>query len=290
MIRCNIEKELAGNLGTFMLNVDFSLERHKTLALFGASGVGKTSILRMVAGLMDPDKGRIEVNGKVWFDKELRINLSPQVRKVGYVFQDYALFPAMTVLQNIRYAAGDQGEDIVQELIDLMELGELKNRRPALLSGGQKQRVALARAVAQRPNLLLLDEPLAALDAELRLKLQEHLMRITKQFELTSILVSHDLPEIFKMADRVVRISNGRVVEEGEPEDVFANDQVSGKFQFIGQVYELEHQDLNSIVRILVGHQMVRVVIDLTLGNTLAPGDRVLVATKAFNPVVQKIV
>lgn len=289
MIRCNIKKELRGTLGPLFLDVDFSLEEKKTLALFGASGVGKTSILRMIAGLMQPDEGKIEIDEATWFDVKTGTNLPPQQRNVGYVFQDYALFPAMTVLDNIRYAAKEGGQDLVQEAISFMELDTLKDQHPELLSGGQKQRVALARAVVQRPQLLLLDEPLAALDGELRLKLQDYIIDIKEKYKMTIILVSHDLPEIFRLADQVIKITNGQIVEEGVPAEVFSSDEVSGKFQFVGRVHEVEHQAMISILRILVGDQLVRVIVDQSLAMTLSPGDRVLIATKAFGPIVSKI-
>ncbi len=289
MIKCNIEKQLKGASGPFSLEIEFTLAAEKTLALFGASGVGKTSILRMIAGLMTPDAGHIKVGGKVWYDSDKAINVPAQDRKVGYVFQDYALFPAMTVMENIRYAAGNQGSDLVEEVVTFMEIGDLKNQRPGLLSGGQKQRVALARALVQRPSLLLLDEPLAALDTDLRSKLQDFLHEIKSRYEMTCVLVSHDLPEIFRLADHVVKIDNSKITASGPPEEVFASAEVSGKFQFEGRVLAIDHEELISIVTVLIGDQLARVLVEQSLAHTLARGDAVMVASKAFNPILYKI-
>ena len=169
MITIHINKELQSSTGEMPLNVDISLEAGSLLTLFGNSGAGKTSILRMLAGLFEPDSGKIIVNDRVWFDSENKINIQPQKRNVGMVFQDYALFPNMTVKQNLEFALQKRQRNvIVTELIEIMELGILQNRKPHTLSGGQRQRVALARALVPKPEILLLDEPLAALDNEMR--------------------------------------------------------------------------------------------------------------------------
>ena len=161
----------------------------------------------MLSGLLRPDSGIIKVGETIWFDGDKNIDLKPQQRKVGYVFQDYALFPNMSVRQNLEYALR-KGQDkaIIGELLQFAELNELEQRKPETLSGGQKQRVALARALVQRPEILILDEPLSALDLKMRIKLQEYLLQVHKRYKLTTILVSHDIGEIVKLSDNVFEI------------------------------------------------------------------------------------
>ncbi len=189
MISFTLHKVLQSAQGQMSLDVSCELPDEKLTAIYGASGAGKTTILRMLAGLLRPDSGKIANGGDVWLDTQNETDLSAQKRKVGIVFQDYALFPNMTVKGNLEYAL-EKGNNKrkVQELIEIMELQQLQDRYPATLSGGQKQRVALARALVRRPQLLLLDEPLSALDTEMRARLQDHILQVHKHFKLTTIL------------------------------------------------------------------------------------------------------
>ena len=158
MIELSLHKELISSGGKMFLNIDISLKPGKFITLYGESGAGKTSTLRMLAGLMNPDQGKIRVNNSVWLDTDKKVKLKPQQRDIGYVFQDYALFPNMTVRKNLEYALDKrQDKSIIDELIDIIELTELQYRKPESLSGGQKQRVALARALVRQPKILLLD-------------------------------------------------------------------------------------------------------------------------------------
>lgn len=220
------------------LQLDLDLEPGRFYGLYGRSGVGKTSILRIIAGLMKPERGRVEVGGECWFDATKKINLKPQKREAGLIFQDYALFPNMTVEENLRFALKKGEPDaVVHELINTMELVELRHRKPETLSGGQKQRVAVARALVQRPKLLLLDEPLAALDQEMRSKLQAYILKVHREFNLTSILVSHDPDEMQRMADRVFVLEEGKVVREGNPDKLFQN--LSDPLYLSGRIIEV---------------------------------------------------
>jgi molybdate transport system ATP-binding protein len=222
MIKIEINKALNGAKGTLNLELNTSLKKGSFNAIYGPSGVGKTSILRMLAGLMKPDKGLIDVDGVVWFDGVKGINVKPQKRDVGIVFQDYGLFPQMTVEENIRFALRKNQDDvIIDELIEMMSLGSLSKQKPEFLSGGQKQRVALARTLVQKPKLLLLDEPLNALGIEMREELQEHIKNIHDMYGLTTILVSHDLDEVVKLSDFIIRIAEGGKVIAGRASDVF---------------------------------------------------------------------
>jgi molybdate transport system ATP-binding protein len=228
MIELFFAKRLFDAGGGMNLRVDLTIEKGQLVTLYGASGAGKTSILRMLAGLMTPDKGRLLVNGVTWFNSEKKIHTKPQHRNIGIVFQDYALFPNMTVRENITYALDkNQPKSVVDELLQFMELTNLHRQRPQLLSGGQKQRVALARALARKPEILLLDEPLSALDTELRLKMQDYILNTHKAFGLTTILVSHDILEVVRLSDKVYVIENGIIAKQGLPREVLSIEKLA---------------------------------------------------------------
>jgi molybdate transport system ATP-binding protein len=171
----------------------------------------------------------------------------------------------------------------------LVALDDLQDRRPATLSGGQKQRVALARALVGKPELLLLDEPLSALDARIRARLQDAILALHREFGLTTLLISHDLGEIHKLSDHVVELERGSVLRQGSPEELFLQNRISGKFRFTGQVLSIEASGVVHIVTVLIQNQLVKVVAQEKEIRDLKVGDRVLVASKAFNPVLQKL-
>ncbi|HEY4784945.1 MAG TPA: ABC transporter ATP-binding protein [Bacteroidales bacterium] len=258
------------------------------VALFGPSGAGKTTLLRILAGLIKPDKGRITVGSTVWFDSSGNIDLLPQKRNIGYMFQDYALFPNMTVEENIRFAHPSNNRKEVRDLIETFGLAEFAKRKPSGLSGGQKQRVALARALARKPSLMLLDEPLSALDAGMRISLQNEISKAHHLFGATTILVSHDMSEVFRLAGKVICLENGKITSTGSPEKVFSDTSISGKFQINGQIARIEKQDIINIVTVVTGHHIVVKVIALDADiENLHEGDHVLVFTKAFNPMIK---
>lgn len=290
MILKNISKNLQGAQDNMCLSLDLNIQPGQLVTLYGESGAGKTSTLRIIAGLMKPNKGSLSVNGKVWFDANQGINLKPQQRKIGYVFQDYALFPNMTVRKNLEF--GLQKNDDrkrVTQLISMVELEALQDRKPDTLSGGQKQRVALARALVQKPEILLLDEPLAALDIKIRSKLQQYIARVHQEYNLTTILVSHDIGEIHKLSDWVYMLENGRIIKQGTPTDLFLNKKISGKFKFTGEVVKIEPQDVVCVVTVLIQTQLVKIIAQESELENLNIGDKVGVASKAFNPVIYKI-
>jgi molybdate transport system ATP-binding protein len=223
MIRLQLYKQLHGATGDMELNIDLDIRPGTFLSLYGNSGAGKTSILRMIAGLLQPDRGLIEVGGSQWFDKSAAINLRPQQRKVGMVFQDYALFPNMTVQENLEFALTKESDKrIIKELIEMIELGDLRSRKPGTLSGGQQQRVALARSLVQQPEILLLDEPLSALDQDIRKKLQTYILEVHRSYNLTTILVSHDIPEILKLTNLVIHLEHGKIIRRGTAADLLS--------------------------------------------------------------------
>jgi molybdate transport system ATP-binding protein len=192
--------------------------------LFGPSGCGKTTVLRSLAGLERPERGRIDFAGEAWFDAAAGISLPPQRRNVGYLFQDYALFPHLTVEQNVAYGVKRPpwtGETIVAGIIERFGLGGFEKRRPGELSGGQQQRVALARAIACGPRLLLLDEPLSALDGPTREPLRRELRRLLRAAKIPAVVVTHDRLEAMALADQVIVLHEGAVRQAGTVEQVF---------------------------------------------------------------------
>lgn len=209
----------------FSLNVTLETAGNR-LGLLGASGCGKSMTLKCIAGIEKPDKGRIVLNDKVLFDSDKKINLIPQKRKVGYLFQNYALFPNMTVAQNIGIGMKDKWkikQPKVMEMLELFHLSGLENRYPAQLSGGQQQRVALARIFAYEPDVLMLDEPFSALDAFLKESLLEELLETLKMYKGDIIIVSHNRDEIYSLCDRLAIIDSGELVQAGDTEKIFSN-------------------------------------------------------------------
>lgn len=203
--------DIEKTLGAFHLKLCFEAE-NEILALLGASGCGKSMTLKCIAGIEKPDRGRIVLDGRTLFDSEKHIDLPPQKRKVGYLFQQYALFPNMTVRQNI--AAGIRSgnkNSIVDNVIRTMNLEGTENKRPNQLSGGQQQRVALARILVNEPDVLLLDEPFSALDSHLRFRLEQELRRTLRSFGKTVILVSHNRDEVYRLSDKIAVIHNGSI-------------------------------------------------------------------------------
>ena len=219
MIEMEVRRKLQGADGELNLNVNVRIGAGELVALYGPTGSGKSSILRMLAGLMLPDEGFIKVRDELWFDHEKKLNIPTQHRDIGMVFQEYSLFPNMTVRGNLEFALGrNEDRHMVEELLDVVELRGLQDRRPALLSGGQKQRVALARALVRKPRLLLLDEPLSALDFGMRSRLQEYIMTCHRRMNLTTILVTHDYPEVLKLSRRILVLASGNLAYDGPPE------------------------------------------------------------------------
>ena len=290
MIRIDARKQLQTADGPLELSIQADIAEGEFVTLFGKSGAGKTTLLRMLAGLTDPDAGTLVIGDETWFDSARGIRLAPQQRKIGFVFQDYALFPNMSVRGNLEFALENKHDRAhVDELLALMELGALAHRHPAELSGGQRQRVALARALARRPRILLLDEPLSALDADTRLRLQDELLKLHRAFKLTTLLVSHDLGEVFKLSDRVLAIEHGRIVRQGKPLEVFGDLMVSGRVEFTGEVLAIERNDVVYAVSVLVGNRIVNVIATDEEVRALRIGDKVVLLSKAFQPMLQRI-
>lgn len=236
MLRVNIRKRL----GTFLLNVRFEVGE-EMVVLFGPSGEGKTTTLDCIAGFARPDDGKIEVNDKVVFDSANGIDMPLNKRNVGYVFQEYTLFPHLTVWGNVAYglkpserktSPEETGE--IQRMLRLLRLEGLENHYPSRLSGGQKQRVAIARTLINRPQILLMDEPFSALDSAVREKLRQDLVRIHHQYNVTILYVTHDMKEAFILGDKIAILNRGEIEQIGERKEVFFGPRTRNVARFVG--------------------------------------------------------
>lgn len=218
-LKVNIKKRL----GNFNLDVAFETERG-VFAILGASGCGKSMTLKCIAGIETPDEGRIELNGRVLYDSAKKINLTPQKRRVGYMFQDYALFPNMTVEQNIKAGMGKHPEEEkVRSYINRFRLEGLEKHYPAQLSGGQKQRVAMARMIASEPDILLLDEPFSALDSYLKWELEQEMRDMLAEVQKPVLFVSHNRDEVYRLCSVVSCIDHGKMEVIEKTKEFFHN-------------------------------------------------------------------
>ena len=270
MISLNIKKELHGSNGVMNLDINLSLQNREFVALSGVSGSGKTTLLRVLAGLEEAS-GEIIVDGEIWLNEKIKKPI--QKRDIGFVFQDYALFPNLSVIDNLLYVKKDK--DLAKQLLSLTDLYELKNRYPNSLSGGQKQRVSLCRALMKRPKILLMDEPLSALDPHMRLKLQDEILTLHKEFETTTIMVSHDPSEMYKLASRVLVLKDGKIIDDGLPKDILLKTQGSQKFSFEGELLDIIKVDVINIAIVAIGQQIVEVVISNIEAQNLIIGEKV---------------
>ena len=221
----SIKVQIQRKLDSFLLDISFQSECRR-IGILGASGCGKSMTLKSIAGIETPDQGHIEAEGRTLFDRANRINLKPQKRNVGYLFQNYALFPTMTVEKNI--AAGLKGsrqenEVRVREMVKKFQLQGLEKRLPGQLSGGQQQRVALARIMAYEPDVILLDEPFSALDMYLKDRLQQELMDMLADYRGTVIMVSHNRDELYRFSEELLIIDQGHIAAAGETKELFRN-------------------------------------------------------------------
>lgn len=222
-----ISVDIKKNFGDFRLDVAFEAG-DETLALLGASGCGKSLTLKCIAGIEKPDSGRIVLDGVTLFDSERHINLSPQERRTGLMFQNFALFPNMTVLQNIRAGTRREKKSAerdrkISEIMESFGLSELSGHYPSQLSGGQQQRVALARILVSGAQILLLDEPFSALDSHLRFRLEQELREVIRDFGKTAIIVSHDRDEVYRLSDSIAVMYNGALEVFGSKQEVFSD-------------------------------------------------------------------
>src|SRR3989338_9183528 len=219
----------------FSIDIGFSTKENMSV-LFGPSGAGKSLLLNLLSGIIKPDQGFVSIDGREVFNSAAGVNVPIRDRKIGYLFQDYALFPHMTVFENIAYGISHEPKNSsrVEELLDLMRLGGLEHRFPKELSGGQRQRAALARTLAAEPRILFLDEPFSALDYQVREKLRADLLMIHQRYPITTLFVTHDLEEAFVMGENIAIINNGRLEQFGAREEVFYKPKTKNVAKFLG--------------------------------------------------------
>lgn len=240
MIQFSVFKQLNPDGATPHVDFSFHIKPGENIGITGPSGSGKTTLLKILAGLVTPDSGKLQVEGETWFDSAQNINRPPQHRDIGFVFQDYALFPNMTVRENLEFAFSDGIEyGRLGAVMEMLDISAIANQRPETLSGGQKQRVALGRALIRRPKLLLLDEPLSALDPEMRSKLQQDLKTVASNFDGVMILVSHDPAEIMQLTDQVVVLESGRIERSGTPAGLFLSQTGQEKQPGIAEIINI---------------------------------------------------
>ena len=288
MIKIDIKLPINTAKGKKQLELNTCLKANEITAIFGESGAGKTTLLKIIAGLIKPEFGRIEVGDELWFDTQKNVNLAIQKRKIGFVFQDYALFPNMSVRENISYAATSKQK--AEELLSLMNLENLAKIYPKNLSGGQAQRVALARALAREPQILLLDEPLSALDFKMRSFLQDELVKILQHFKITTLLVSHDLAEIYKLSHRILELSDGKIIKDARTNEFFTSSNLSAKLRLSATLLEMKKSDILVIFTLLLNQDIVKITLSeeefLKSYKDVKIGDTLLLSIKAFNPII----
>lgn len=282
MIEIDINKELHGQIGNINLEVNLHINESEFIAITGKSGSGKTTLLRVLAGLESAD-GKVLVDGKPWLEDKK--SLAIQKRNIGFVFQDYALFENMNVLQNLLYVNKDK--NLAFKLLEMTDLKNLINRHPNSLSGGQKQRLSICRALMNKPKLLLLDEPLSALDPKMRNSLQNEILALHKEFKTTTIMISHEPREIYKLSNRVILLEDGKILNDGTPKEVLLKTQGSQKFSFEGEILDIIKIDVVNIAIISIGQQLVEVVLSNQELEGLNVGSKINVGTKAFAPVIK---
>jgi len=261
MLKLDIKKQLYGANGHFNLDINLHIQKGECVALMGGSGSGKTTLLRLLAGL-EKMEGEIVVEGKSWTD------VLPQQREIGFVFQDYALFDNMTVEENLLFVNNDR--EFATELLEITELIGLSSRNVMGLSGGQKQRVSLCRALMNRPKILLMDEPFSALDGRMRTKLQEALLVLHHRLEMTTIIVSHDMNEIFHMASRVWLLQDGKIVKDGTANKVIQNEIENG-VNLEANVLHIAKKNNQYFATVYVAGKVLEIKVDASVcvGDTL---------------------
>ncbi len=282
MTEANFRASFRIELPDFKLAPEFELGAEMAV-LFGASGAGKSLTLRTLAGLVKPDEGTIRLNGQLIFDSEEDIDLAPQDRRIGYVPQHYALFPHQTIAKNIGFGLHDvsraEREARVAELLTRMRLEPLADRRPGEVSGGQQQRTALARALARRPNMLLLDEPFAAVEEDLRAHLRQELLKIQKDFSIPVLLVTHSRAEAYALADRLIVLSEGIVVQSGNRDDVFRRPRTPTVARLMGMTNILQATVIDGSESELAANWGAY-KLTVASPNTRSPGDSITLGVR----------
>jgi len=270
MIRIDIHKKLHGSHGEMNLDIKLNIKKGEFVALMGESGSGKTTLLRVLAGL-EKASGSILVENVAWLGEQ---TLATQNRQIGFVFQDYALFDNMTVEENLLFVNDDKV--LAAKLLEITELTALASRNVQGLSGGQKQRVSLCRAMMNRPKLLLMDEPLSALDPKMRSKLKNEILTMHKEFGCTTVMVSHEPSEMYQLSSRVIMLSQGKVVEDDSPKALLLKPSM-------GTIVDMRHKSSTSSAIVSVGQQLIEISLTPEEALTFSIGDSIEV-NSSFQP------
>ncbi len=282
MFEVRVNKVLPG----FNLQASFSINQ-EILSLVGPSGSGKSLTLQCISGLVNPDEGYINVNGRVLFDSQAGINTSPQKRKIGYVFQNYALFPHLTVYENVAFGISAQNRKEIDSrvgyLLEKMRLSDFKHRSPRNLSGGQQQRVALARALAPEPDILLLDEPFSALDTQVRGRLERELLAIHQFYQGNIIFVSHNLDEAYRLSSQIAVYDSGEILQLGPKNELInapANKTVAKLIGARNLVEGIIENKKGSVATVFVAEWNQRLKINLTYPGSYYQNQKVTVGIR----------
>ncbi|TDJ80298.1 sulfate/molybdate ABC transporter ATP-binding protein [Campylobacter volucris] len=284
MLKVDICKIFKNKHNDFKLQAKFEIQQGEFLAIFGKSGSGKTTLLRVIAGF-EKALGFCEFNNEIFFNQKQFLSI--QKRNIGFLFQDYALFENMNVEQNLLFAKNDQ--KFANELLELLNLNSHRKNHILELSGGQKQRVALARALMRKPKLLLLDEPFSALDNEIKLNLHDYLLNIHKIYNITTILITHNVSEAYKLANKVIILDQGQIIKQGNPSEVFLKTQGSQKFAIKARILKLQPQDSIIVAILSIGSQITQIALSPLEAQNLKENDEVIISQKAFGLNLIKI-
>ncbi|MCE3046582.1 ABC transporter ATP-binding protein [Helicobacter kayseriensis] len=279
MITFDFGKKLKGAQGEFELHFKGEISNQECIGIFGASGAGKSTILRIFAGLEKPDWGELCVDGEKW--NAFNVFLPPQKREVGVVFQNYALFPHLNVGENVGFGKGVKKEE-VRKLLEMMELDQIAQHPIHKLSGGQAQRVAIARALARQPKILLLDEPLSALDYKIKNKLIDELNSLQKELGFVMILVSHQISEIYRLSNRIFELDAGNIVGIKTPKENFEGANVALNVE----VLSIEFLGICAQIKVLLNQRVFSFVCHPKELEGICIGDHIEIMLKSFSPLI----
>lgn len=284
-VHLKFNKKLLGSTGEFELNIDVRFGLGECIALFGKSGAGKSTLLRILSGLESADSGYIRVGEEIWLDSQKGINIPPQKRYIGFVFQNYALFPHLNVYENICFGLNKKNhKTFADELLEIMELENLKKSKIHQLSSGQAQRVALARAIASSPKLLLLDEPFSALDLAMRQKLQAKIKEVQQHFNLTILFASHHIGEIFALCSSMLIICKGQISAQGTPNEIFHTLDSKNSLDIMGEVVGITDSDIQ-----ILHHDKILTITRESTHENIQVGEQVLIRSEIYNPTIRRL-
>lgn len=289
MIVIDIHKSLSFQNEASAMYVNTVIEKGSFTAVYGSSGAGKTSLLKMLAGLMKPDKGNIIANDAVWFNSEKKIDLQTKERGLGFVLQNHMLFPNMTIQRHLDYAKGEKKQgSLIDELVELAELDDLRHQKPDKLSGGQQQRLALIQTLIRQPAILFLDEALSAQDKEMRIKLQNYLSDIHNKWRMTILMVTHDIPEMLKLSDRALVMNQGEIVKDVPPIELFGSKKLEANYNLRSELVSITQGGIGFKLKVLVGENLIDLEIRKEDLNGLSPGDKIEMTSETFNPSIRR--